>query len=153
MNAWITLSKHFFANRLLMRDFSGFIFTKFLFISIIYLRSIFFELLILFIFMLFVQVYLTTFTFTRWIFRTISLLISITFVVWPMPKRSRCFFRTNFSASVKLFSFSLFLGLNCSWIGYFLIVGVSLFFFPLFLQGIQRISGVTLDKFAPFQTK
>ena len=76
--------------------FFYFIFTKFLFISIIYLRSIFFELFILFIFMFFVQVYYTIISFTWWIIRTMSPLITITFLVYLIPKWWRCFFMTGF---------------------------------------------------------
>ena len=105
MPAWITLSE---------KSFFGFIFTNFWFISIIYLRSIFFEFFILLIFMFSGQVSHRTFSFTWWIVRTMSLLIIITFIVYLMLKRWRCFFRTNFSTSVKLFSFALFLSLTGS---------------------------------------
>ena len=73
-----------------------FIFTKFLFISIIYLRSVLFESFILFILMFFGQVSHTTMSFTWRIVRTMSFLISITFVVNLIPKRLRCLFRTTF---------------------------------------------------------
>ena len=91
-------------------------------------------------------VYHTTISFTWWIVRTTSLLISITFLVYLMPKRWRCFFGTTFYTSVKVIYFPLLLGLNGSLICCFIMIGVSGFFFLLLLRGIQRISGVTLDK-------
>ena len=42
--------------------------------------------------MFLVQVSYTIISFTWWIFRTMSLFISITFTVYLMPKRWRCFF-------------------------------------------------------------
>ena len=133
MTAWITLSEKFSLSDCLW-EIRRFHFTRFWFISIIYLRSILFEFFILFIFMFFGQVYLTTFSFTWWIVITISLRISITFVVYLMPKRWGCFFRTTFFTSVQLFSFALFLGLTSSWIGCFLLIELSGDFFLLFLQ-------------------
>ena len=66
-----------------------------------------------------------------------------------MPKRWRCFFKTNFSKSVKVFSFDLLLGLNGSLIVSFLMIGLSGVLFILLLRGIQRVSGVSLDKVSP----
>ena len=86
----------FFCLKTAYESFFGFIFTKFWFISIIYLRSILFEFFVLFILMLFGHVYHTTISFTWWIVRTMSLLISITFAVYLMPKLWMCFFRTTF---------------------------------------------------------
>ena len=102
-----------------------FILTIFLFVCINYHRSIFFEFIILFIFMFFVQFYYTIISFTWWIIRTTSFLVSITFVVCLMSKRRRCFLGQDFSASVIVSSFDLFLGLTGSLIGYFLIIEVS----------------------------
>ena len=133
--------------------FFGFVFTKSWFINIICLWSILFGLFILFIFMFFSQVSLGTFSFTWWIFRTMSLLIIINSLVYRMPKRWRCFFRTTFSTSVKVFSFSLFLGFTGSWIGCILKIEVSVVFFILFLQVIGRVSGVLLDKLSIFPYK
>ena len=124
-------------------------FTKFWFISIIYLRSIFFELFVLLIFMFFGQVSHTTISFTWWIVITMSLLISITFVVYLMSKWWRFLFSTTFFTSVKVISFFLFLGLTGSLIGFFLMIVVSGVFFILLLRGIWRISGAELDKLSP----
>ena len=70
-------------------------FTNFWFNTIIYLRIFFTEFLVLFISMFFAQVSHTTIIFTWIIIRTMSLLISITHVLFLILKRWRCFFRTN----------------------------------------------------------
>ena len=96
--------------------------------------------------MFFGQVSRTTISFSWRIVRTMSLLISITFVVYLMQKQCRCFFRTRFSTSVIVSYFSLFLGFTGSWICSFLMIKVSEVFFLLSLPGILCWSGVTLDK-------
>ena len=94
-------------------------------ISIIYHRSILFKFFILLIFMFFVQVSYTIISFTWCIIRPTSLLISITFVAYLMTKRWRCFFRNIFFYTSKTFFLTLFLRLNGSWIGCFLLIEVS----------------------------
>ena len=89
----------------------------------------------------------TNITFTWLIVGTTSLLISITFVVYLMPKQWRCLFRTTFSTSGKVSSFALLLGLTGSWTVSFLVIKVSEVFFLLFLRRIRCWSGATLDKF------
>ena len=60
---------------------------------------------------------------------------------------------TIFSTSVEVSSSDLFLGLNVSPIGYFLITEVSGVFFILLLQGMRILSGVTLAKIYPCKDK
>ena len=94
MTAWINLSKKFSLTDWLW-ELLLFYFTKFWFISIIYIISIFFDIFVLLIFMFFVQVSYTIISFTWWIARTMSLLISFTFLVYLIPKLCRCFFRNS----------------------------------------------------------
>ena len=64
-----------------------------------------------------------------------------------------CFFRTNVSTSVKVFSFGLLLGLTGSLIGSFIMIEMYGFFFLLFLPLIQRVSIFSLNKLSPFPDK
>ena len=63
------------------------------------------------------------------------------------------FFRLYFPLSNKVYYFSFLLGLTVSPISYFLITEISVVFFLLFLQGIQKLSGVTLAKSSPCPDK
>ena len=70
-----------------------------------------------------------------------------------MPNNGGVSLGIPFSTSVKVISLALFLGLTGYLIGYFLMIKVSGVSFILFFKGIQRVSGVTIDKLFPCTDK
>ena len=103
--------------------------------------------------MFFGQVSRTTISFTWIIIGTMSLLISITSLVYLIFKRLRCFFWTPFSTSGILSYFELLLGLTGSWILSVPVIKVSEVFFLLLFRGIRCWYQVTLNTLSPCPDK
>ena len=103
--------------------------------------------------MFFVQVFYTIISFTWWIVRTVSLLISITFLLYLMPKQWSCFFRNTFFYIRYSILFCLFPWVDWSLNRIFIMIKLYEVFSILFLRGICCWSSFILDKLYPYLDK